>query len=468
MIAPNGTPPIPRTGFLAVLRASGLLAEPQFLRAVSALPADAQTGREAAQALVAAGVLTRFQADRLLAGRADGFVIGQYVILDQVARGPTGRVYKALHRAMNRPVAIRMLPADQTRGPGRRAALLAEARSAARLAHPNVVTVLDANQHGDRFYLVLEHVDGSGAEAAVRKSGPLPVARACEVARQAALGLQHAHEKEVCHGALSPGCLLVGRPAVKVANFGLGRAGGTADDPADYLAPELSDSRAAPTPKSDLYAFGGVLYFLLTGRTPFPGLATEDKARHHAESEPVPVESLRPEVPPAVAGLVRELMAKDPADRPASAADVAARLDPFGESAGAASWGEIYIPGSGRILVPPPRDALVTTPAPSGTLVDTAAHPTLEVLSAVADTSPWAGLGAATLDAAGPTEVPCCNQPAGPAGRRLVAIAVLVAALAVIATVAAVLSWWGGSSGASPRRPTGARRQVGRRPQSRA
>ena len=124
-----------------------------------------------------------------------------------------------------------------------------------------------------------------------------------------------------------------------MADFGLGRAGG-----ADYLAPELFDPSAAPTPRSDLYALGGVLYYLLTGRTPFPALADADKLRHHRESDPVPVEVLRPEVPPSVAALVRELLAKDPAARPVSAGDVASRLDPFGESAGAAARGEGYRP----------------------------------------------------------------------------------------------------------------------------
>ena len=107
----------------------------------------------------------------------------------------------------------------------------------------------------------------------MRRSGPLAVSRACEVVRQAALGFQHAHEKGVCHGALTPGCLRVGRSAVKVADFGLGRAGG-----ADYLAPELFDPAAVPTPRSDLYALGGVLYHLLTGRTPFPAVAARGQA----------------------------------------------------------------------------------------------------------------------------------------------------------------------------------------------
>ena len=117
MIAPSSKPSLPRAGFLDAVRASGLLTDEQFARAADDLPADARTGRDAAAALVAAGVLTRFQADRLLAGRTGGFVLGPYVIRGPVARGPGGRVFEALHRAMNRPVALRVLPADKARDP---------------------------------------------------------------------------------------------------------------------------------------------------------------------------------------------------------------------------------------------------------------------------------------------------------------------------------------------------------------
>jgi serine/threonine-protein kinase len=413
MIAPSSQSSPPRAGFLAALQASGVLSDEQFQDAVTRLSTDARTDRDAAAALVAAGVLTRFQAERLLTGRSGGFVLGPYVILEPITRGPGGRVYKALHRAMNRSVAVRVLPTGRTHDP---AALLAEARSAARLAHPNVVTVLDVGEYGGRSVLVLEHVEGETADAAIRRSGPLAVSRACEVVRQAALGLQHAHEKGVCHGALTPGCLRVGRAAVKVADFGLGRADG-----ADYLAPELFDPTAPPTPRADLYALGGVLYHLLTGRTPFPAVADEDKLRHHRESDPVPVEVLRPEVPPAVAALVRELLAKDPAARPASAGDVAGRLDPFGESTGAVSWGACYRPADSGALVLTPR------PLSDSTLASE--------FDSAGEQSLWASL---TLVADGPTVVSVPVRPAATPQRGLaVGLAVLVplvlaAALAVI------------------------------------
>ncbi|HET6572656.1 MAG TPA: serine/threonine-protein kinase [Fimbriiglobus sp.] len=413
MIAPSSKPSSPRAGFLAAVRASGLLSDEQFRSTVAGLPADAQTGRAAAVALVAAGVLTLFQAERLLAGRTGGFVLGPYVILDQIAREPDGQVYQALHRAMGRPVAVKVLSADRGRD---LAALRAESRSAAQLAHPNVLTVLDADEYGGRFVLVLEHVEGEGAEAAVRRSGPLAVHRACEVVRQAALGLQHAHEKGVCHGALTPGCLRVGRSAVKVAGFGPGLAGGT-----DYLAPELFDPAAVPSPRSDLYALGGVLYYLLTGRTPFPALAAEDTLRHHRSTDPVPVEVLRPGVPMPVAALVRELLAKDAAGRPESAGDVAARLDPFGEYSGTVSWGEGYRPGD--------RDALAATPPPFLTMDESEMGSTLASESgSLADLSPWAGL---VLDAAG---------TAAPRRRRLALVLAVLVPLVLAAALAVIVA----------------------------
>src|SRR5207248_9765603 len=137
-----------------------------------------------------------------------------------------------------------------------------EARAAAALAHPNIVTVLDVNQAGARQYVVMEYVDGVGADVLVRQGGPLPTGRAGEVAGQAALGLQHAHDKGIAHGAVYPGCVLLGRSVVKVTGFGLGRLtdptapAGTATDPLDCRAPELFNPLARPTAASDVYSLG--------------------------------------------------------------------------------------------------------------------------------------------------------------------------------------------------------------------
>ncbi|MBY0456274.1 MAG: serine/threonine protein kinase, partial [Gemmataceae bacterium] len=216
-----------RDALLGAVRAANLLTERQLAKA-DAITENCSVTAAAAN-LVAAGLLTRFQADRLLAGRTDGFQLGQYVILDQIGRGALSRVYKARHRTMNRFVAVKVLSAELTRTPDARRALQAEARNAGRLAHPNVATAYDANELFDRFYFVLEFVDGPNLAALVERRGPLPVEEACEFVRQTAVALQHAHERGLIHRNLKPTNVLVGRPTatapalVKVTDFGLPR-----------------------------------------------------------------------------------------------------------------------------------------------------------------------------------------------------------------------------------------------------
>jgi serine/threonine-protein kinase len=330
-----------RAAFLGAVKASGLLTASQLAKATAALPDHAVAATQAAQFLVATGFLTRFQADRLLAGRTDGFVIDPYVIQEQIGRGGAGRVYRAIHRTMSRTVAIKVLSSDLTRTPDDRAAFRREAQAAARLNHPNVVTAFDAHERGERAYVVTEFVDGPNLDQLVRDRGPLPVGEACELVRQVAVGLQHAHEQAMTHRAVKPTNLLVTRASktmpgcvVKVADFGIARLTPPADPAAgDALPPEVAGALdyAAPEPagdhRADLYSLGCVFYFLLTGRPPFPGGAPESKARRHRSEAVAPVGRVRPDVQPQVAEIVHRLLAKDPNHRFQSAAALAARLD---------------------------------------------------------------------------------------------------------------------------------------------
>ena len=243
--------------FLAVLRASGLIPDCLFEKFTTDLPTDVRP----ADALVARGHLTRFQADRLLAGRADGFHLGPYVILEQVGRGSMGRVYRARHQTMNRAVAIKVLATTLTNTDAAKQAFQHEVRAAARLNHPNVVTAYDANEVGERFYLVLEYVDGPSLESLVKARGPLPVAEACGYVRQIALGLQYAHELGMFHHHVTPSNVLVTRPTkshaggeVKIADFGVGRLRPVASP--DYVAPEQAHDPRTADHRADLYALG--------------------------------------------------------------------------------------------------------------------------------------------------------------------------------------------------------------------
>lgn len=316
MAASDSTAAGTRSAFLKAAGAAGILSTGLAARAARLTDGHA-TAAAAADTLVIAGLLTRYQADRLLAGKTDGFVLGQYVLLEPLSGGAVGRVYKARHRTMDRLVAVKVLAARFAADPARRQAFRADARDAARLTHPHLVTVLDSNQIGGHLYVVLEYVDGAGADMLVRRNGPLPAGRASEVIRQAALGLAHAHERGVIHGALSPAALLVGRPGggaaagveVKVSTAGTGRLTGAGPtdgpcDPANFRAPEHLDGGA--TAAGDVYSLGATFGYLLGGRWECGC--------------------------PAVAALVRRMLSADPAGRP-TAAGVARELSQLADAA---------------------------------------------------------------------------------------------------------------------------------------
>jgi serine/threonine-protein kinase len=339
-----------REQFLAGVRAAGVLGERQLARLDDTLTPFQKTAPEVADFLVKGDYLTRFQADRLLSGRTDGFLLGQYIVLDYRGKMDASRVYKARHRTMNRAVTIQVLKAELTATDAARDDIRGQARAAARLAHPNVVTLLDVNAAGDRMYLVQEFLDGTDFGSMVRASGPLPVARACEFVRQAAVGLHHAHEKGICHGRLTPDSILVGRPGgsgpdgppvVKVDGLGLGRLADAADATSEFRAPERLDDPHRANTASDLYALGGVFHFLLTGHPPFPA----------ADGKLQPVRYLRPDVPAAVESLLTTLLAKAPEDRPKSAEEVAVTLERFAtsrDSAGVIDFAAL-VPTSGPV-----------------------------------------------------------------------------------------------------------------------
>ncbi|HEY1190285.1 MAG TPA: serine/threonine-protein kinase [Gemmata sp.] len=316
-----------RDAYLEAVRAANILGPHELERAAAV--ATGCSAADAASALVAAGVLTRFQAERLLAGRTDGFALGPYIILEQIGRGSMSRVYKARHRTMNRAVAIKVLSAELTRTAEARQLFQREVRAAGKLSHPNIVTAFDANELHDRFYLVLEFVDGPSLHALVQQRGPVPVGEACEFVRQIAHGLHHAHAHGLAHRALKPGNVLVARPtptappAVKITDFGLPRV---VPGPPDYLAPEAVRHPEAADARADLYSLGCAFYFLLTGHPPFEG-AADEVARAHAAREVPEVNRVRPDVAPAIAAIVHRLLAKRPAGRFGSAAELLAHLD---------------------------------------------------------------------------------------------------------------------------------------------
>jgi serine/threonine protein kinase len=337
---------VDRDTFLRHLHRSGLLT-PELKEALPRLP-DTDRGRVVARALVDMRLLTKFQAERLLAGVTTGFILGQYRILELLGIGGMGKVYKAVHQTMNREVAIKILAPHLVKTAKAKDLFQKEVRAAARLIHPNIVTAFDANQIGDRYFLVMEYVDGPNLDQLVRERGALPVGLACEIIRQAALGLQYAQEMGMVHRDIKPANLLASLAGknkdlvVKILDFGLARLNepGVESTRAavrsimgtpDFLSPEQGEGQDVDI-RSDLYSLGCTLYFLLTGRVPFPGGTSVEKVDRHKNEEPEPVEAGRPEIPPAVASIVRRLMAKYPPHRFRTPAEVAAAVAPFAAS----------------------------------------------------------------------------------------------------------------------------------------
>ncbi|HEY8505592.1 MAG TPA: serine/threonine-protein kinase [Gemmataceae bacterium] len=368
---------VDRELFLAYLRESGLVAPAALERALEQVP-ESDRGRVVARSLVEQGLLTRFQAERLLVGLTQGFFLGQYLILDEIGKGGMGRVFKARHQTMGRIVALKILAAKLTDTPRARELFQREVLAAARLVHPNIVTAYDANESGGRHFLVMEFVDGPNLQELVRKKGPLPVGQACDIIRQAAAGLQYAHELGMVHRDIKPSNILLqpetrpNRPpssTAKILDFGLARLGepGSLSDPAlsasdsfqtpphtvtgtpDYLSPEQARNIHSADGRSDLYSLGCTFYYLLTGRVPFPGGTAMEKLIRHGTEEPVPLEQLRADVPRSVALIVRRMMAKDPARRYATADDLIADLQGLDPTA-PEIW--IAVPAAGEDVMP--------------------------------------------------------------------------------------------------------------------
>jgi serine/threonine protein kinase len=236
-----------------------------------------------------------------------------------------------------------------------------EARAVAALQHPNIVQAYDVDEENERHFLVMEYVDGASFAEILKRRGPLDPIRTCHYIAQAALGLQHAYEKAgIVHRDIKPGNLLLSRDGVvKILDMGLARFfmddndqitrrhdGNSVLGTADYLSPEQALDSSAVDIRSDIYSLGCTFYHLLTGKAPFAEGSVTEKLLWHQVREPIPVTALRKEVHPAIEAVVRKMMAKQPASRHQTPAEVALALAP---------WTQIPIPPPGEDELPPSR-----------------------------------------------------------------------------------------------------------------
>ena len=315
-----------------------------------------------AKELIRRGWLTAYQAKRLLQGRGHKLILGSYILLDRLGEGGMGQVFTARHRHLRRMAAVKLIRKDRLSHPGIIKRFQREVRAAAALDHPHIVRAYDADKIGGTHLLVMEYVEGAtDLGRLVQTHGPLGVEQACEYVRQAALGLQHAHERGLVHRDIKPSNLLVtvDRKTIKLLDLGLARLDQPADDEpstvtqqgmvmgsADYIAPEQVRNSHTADIRADIYGLGCTLYFLLTGQVPFPSLSISHKLLKHQWEEPQPIERLRSGIPSEVAAVVRQMMAKKPADRYQTPAEVAVALSSVLSIGSGASWqeGESSVP----------------------------------------------------------------------------------------------------------------------------
>jgi serine/threonine-protein kinase len=342
MAAPQGA-----LAFLELLEKSKLLTPDEVAAAIARhhFRPD-QDPRVVAQALMKDHLLTRFQASQLLKGRYRGFVIDGYKLLEILGAGGMGMVYVALDTHTGRRVAIKLLTERGQGDAGVRARFEMEARAGRLLEHPNIVRTFVFGRSEEVDYIIMELVEAISLEEYIRQEKRVQFGQACSIICQATLGLEHAHHQGMIHRDVKPANLLVDRSGgVKILDFGLAMVedqegsefalarifGQDRVGTADFTAPEQTADSFAVDLRADIYSLGCTLYTTLAGQVPFPCDTVKQKLEAHRTLQPRAIQKLAPEVPDGLARIVERMMAKAPADRFATMAEVRSAVEPLAE-----------------------------------------------------------------------------------------------------------------------------------------
>ena len=316
---------------------TGLISDQQFLelgerkKPDDTLPSIAGVTRR----LVDNGVLTQFQANRITEDNPERLVIDEYVLVDVLGAGGMGEVCLARHRMMQREVAIKLLiprSAESTESIER---FKREARAAARLSHPNVVTALDAGVCNNQYYLVMEYVKGQSLGDIVKTQGAVRLDRALDFVIQAGQGIEYAHRQGVIHRDIKPSNLLLSDDGtVKVTDLGLSRvlqpnekvtevsedgdgltSSGMIMGTVDFMAPEQALTPRDADERADIYGLGCTLYYMATGGTVFTGDTPMARLIAHRETSAPKITDALPNAPKSLDRVLRRMLAKDPDNR---------------------------------------------------------------------------------------------------------------------------------------------------------
>ncbi len=331
--------------FVSLLRKSGLAEASEIDTVVGSLDnLDAPLSDEVTKAFLDAKLITTWHLKQLLKGKHRGFFLERYKLLDELGKGGMSSVYLAEHTSMHLPVAIKVLPVKRVGEKSYLERFKREAKASFKLRHDNIAGATDFDHNGDLWYIVLDYIEGEDLYQKVKRNGPLPIRDAVEYIRQAACGLQYAHEEGFVHRDIKPANLMLDtKGTVKILDLGLALVGDDDEEggltkahdekvlgTADYLAPEQAKNSHSADPRSDIYALGCTLYYLIVGRAPFArGSVIERIKAHWNEPAPNPLDEL--EKPPAdldsaLIDLYFRMMEKHPDARPQTAGEVSEQL----------------------------------------------------------------------------------------------------------------------------------------------
>ena len=272
-----------------------------------------------------AGLLTRWQSEKILQGKYKGFFLGKHKLLGHIGTGGMSSVYLGEHINLKHRRAVKVLPKSKLGKTSYLERFQREAKAIASLSHPNIVRAYDIDHEKDTHYIVMEYIEGVDLQILVNKHGPLPYALVADYIAQAAHGLQHAHEQGLIHRDVKPANFLINlQGVIKVLDLGLalfqdeGDASLTMEyndkvlGTADYLAPEQAINSHTVDNRADIYGLGCTMYFLLTGHPPFPEGSISSRIIKHQNTMPKDIRIDRPDCPGQLDGICVKMMQKDP------------------------------------------------------------------------------------------------------------------------------------------------------------